>query len=93
MSDERERWRTSEVVAYVWWCGDEQCDCTEPVIVRVTPNLEAGYPWVRREALWTGQFLSSTFEYSAEERERLQYAPLRAACSSHGVPIPEEAAP
>lgn len=87
-----ERWRTPRIQAHLWYCGDQECDCTHPVIERITPNVDAGYPWIRRETLWEGTFLSNTWEYSTEEREELQYAPFRAACQRYGVPIPPEAA-
>lgn len=85
-----ERWMTSRLIARLWYCGDEECDCTQPVIERITPNVEAGYPWIKRETLWEGKFLSLTFEYSAWDREETQFAPMREACRQHGVPIPEE---
>jgi hypothetical protein len=77
--------------ARIWWCGDDECDCTQPVIERITPNLEAGHPWIRREVLWTGEFLTDTWEYDRAQREALQFAPLREACRRLGVPVLEDA--
>jgi hypothetical protein len=54
--DERERWRCSWWVASVWWCGDDYCDCTQPIVELVEPNFRAGYPWVKRERHWEGTF-------------------------------------
>lgn len=88
-ADAYQRWLEPQVVASIWWCGDEYCDCTEPVIERISPGTR--YPWVRRERLWEGTFLTDTFSYSWEERERLQYAPLREECHRIGVPIPKQA--
>lgn len=87
----RNEWLKSKVVASVWWCGDEYCDCTEPVIERISPNFRAGYPWIQREPLWTGKFLTDTWEYSRVERDELQFAPLREACHRFGIPVPKEA--
>jgi hypothetical protein len=94
MSDERrDRWRTSRVQASMWWCGDNDCDCTQPLIERITPNLDAGYPWINRETLWSGEFLTATYEYSMEQREERHMAPLRAACERYGIPVPDFARP
>lgn len=54
--ERRERWKESRVVAEMWDCGDDYCDCTQPRIYRESPNLEAGYPWVNRDLLWEGTF-------------------------------------
>jgi hypothetical protein len=89
MTDRRVRWLEKRLEAQMWWCGDDYCDCTQPVIERITPNHQAGYPWVHRERVWEGEFLTSTEQYSAEEREALQFAPLREACQQFGVTIPD----
>lgn len=85
-----QRWLTSRLVAKVWWCGDDYCDCTKPLIERITPNHKGGYPWVHREAVWEGEFLTDTYSYDWEERERLQFGPLREACHRFGIGVPEE---
>ena len=54
-----QEWESGYVVAYVWYCGDEECACYQPVIQQVSPNREAGYPWVRREALWSGTWVTT----------------------------------
>jgi hypothetical protein len=87
------RWRTIRVEARIWWCNDEECYCTQPVIERITPNEQAGYPWIRREVLWSGEHFTNTWEYSAEEREQRQFAPLRAACQEMDISIPEAMLP
>lgn len=83
-------WAQPRIVASIWWCGDEWCDCTQPVIERITPNREVGYPWIRRETLWSGKFLSCTSEHTEEERDRLQHEPLREECRRIGIPVPGE---
>jgi len=84
------RWRQPRLVARIWWCGDEVCDCTQPVIELVVPDREAGHPRIRRAELWTGKFLTGTYGYTPEERGRLQYEPLREECHRFGIPVPKD---
>ncbi len=81
-------WHETRLEARIWWCGDD--DCTQPVIERISPNLEAGYPWIRRETLWAGEFLTDTRKYGQAQREAMQFAQLREACQRLGVPVPED---
>ena len=76
-------WYAGWVEAYIWHCGDETCDCTQAKIDRVTPNLAAGYPWVVRNRLWKGEFLS---EADTEEKAT-QEAALRGAATEHGIDL------
>ena len=48
------------IIAYVWWCGDSDCDCTEPVIAWQwsEPSRHTSIRFYRREAIWTGTFVS-----------------------------------
>jgi hypothetical protein len=91
MSVSRSEWAEPRLVAELWWCGDDWCDCTKPQIVRITPNTDAGYPCVRRELIWEGEFLAETWLYDWDELERMHDAPLREACARFGVPVPEVA--
>ena len=86
---ERHRWHTTRIVASMWYCGDDYCDCTQPVIERITPNHAAGYPWIRRETLWSGTFLTDTWQ-RPEERQQ-QFAEIREACHQYGIPVSQEA--
>lgn len=86
-------WNEIRVVAYLWWCGDDVCDCTQPCIDQLSPNRQAGYPWIHRDNLWSGKFITDSWEYSPEDRERLHYAPLREECQRRGIPIPAFALP
>lgn len=88
-SEERKRWARDRIEALIWYCGDDECDCTVPAIERIQPNYRVGYPWVTRTRLWEGAFLSPTYEYTIEEREQLQYGPLREQCQRMGVAIPD----
>lgn len=59
ISDEdRKRWAATRLEARLWWCGDDVCCCYQPQIDLLTPNLGAGYPWIRREEVWRGTFIS-----------------------------------
>lgn len=78
----REDWQKTWLVAGIWWCGDEVCDCTQPIVERVTPNTDAGYPWVRRERIWEGQFCSE-----ATDGETIgQWKELREAMQKYQIP-------
>ena len=79
----REEWQSEWLVAHTWWCGDEECDCTQPLIERVAPNLSFGYPLTRRERLWEGDFVSE-----ADPQERAaQESQLMAAAESYGIKL------
>lgn len=79
-----EEWQTEWIQAYIWWCGDEHCDCSEPHIDHVTPNRKAGYPWINRKNLWAG-----TFETDGEGRES-QAVELKQAADRFGIQLDEE---
>jgi hypothetical protein len=79
--DPYETWLTTRVRAEMWWCGDEHCNCTQPQIDRITPNHDAGYPWIKRERLWEGEFQSDA---SAEE-SLAQWRELIAAAEKYGA--------
>jgi hypothetical protein len=66
----REEWLKEEVYGKLWWCGDEDCDCHQPEIVKVGPDHQRGYP--RREViiLWQGTFMS---EPTAEDFNQWLY--------------------
>jgi hypothetical protein len=53
----REKWAMIRVLAFMWWCGDYRCDCTQPVVERITPRV--GLPPLA-ERLWEGPFISRT---------------------------------
>jgi hypothetical protein len=60
-------WKQTKVIGRIWWCGDESCDCTQALIERITPNLNAGLPWIRRENLWSGRFYTDSGEKPWED--------------------------
>lgn len=59
---ESQPWEESYLLARVWWCGDDHCDCTQAQIELIEPN-PVGRPWIKREIRWKGPFHS----YSSEE--------------------------
>jgi trehalose utilization protein len=78
------------VRAVMWWCGDEHCDCTQPIVERVTPPPLSGHMGYKFERLWEGTFVTSGEEPG--ERER-QWDELREAAARFGVPMPKHAPP
>jgi hypothetical protein len=44
------------IEAYVWYCGDDWCNCSEAVLEEITPNPRVGLPWIERRRLWEGEF-------------------------------------
>lgn len=70
----------------MWWCGDYYCDCTRPVIQRVTSDVEGVGPF-RFERLWEGTFCSNDTDRNRE----LQWAELREAAERLGVAMPDDA--
>lgn len=77
-----ERWKRPRIVAQVWGCGDE-CSCYQPEIVRVEPNFEAGFPWIKRTELWKGLFLSEPWDTPREWAK--QAREFKAAAKRYGI--------
>jgi hypothetical protein len=75
------------VRAVMWWCEDPVCDCTQPIIERVTPPPLSGHMGYKFERLWEGTFCSR----DTEQDDAKQWAELRAAAARFGVPMPEDA--
>lgn len=55
-TEEYLEYKKTRIVAEIWNCGDDVCDCNQPQIHRITPNDNCGYPWIKRERLWEGTF-------------------------------------
>jgi hypothetical protein len=64
----------------MWWCGDYHCDCTQPVVERIT--YEPGRA-PRTERLWEGTFCSLDTERDPEKQER----ELAEAAARFGVEV------
>ena len=72
----------STLVAYMWWCGDDECDCTQPVIERYT---ERGR-FFNIERLWEGSFHS---QRDPDERAQ-QEAEMMEAAARFGIELSRE---
>lgn len=67
---------------YLWFCGDDECDCTQPVVERLDPNPRAP-GFITRTRLWEGSFRSQ-----ADRAERAQQLrELRSAARRFGVTL------
>ena len=70
----------ARLVAYVWWCGDEWCDCYQPIIQahhRACRHLTIhGEEFHRVEGpyLWQGEFETDGGEGVREELEATLHA-------------------
>lgn len=74
--------RRSYLYAHIWWCGDEVCDCTQPVIERFAPNPLDSRFW-KQERLWEGTFhTQATLEEASE-----QVRELEAAAKQYGIEL------
>ena len=80
----RADWRKTWVVASVWYCGDEYCNCTQPQIEIVRPNLKASYPWIQRERIWEG-----TFRTDGEGSQDEWRCELEPAAAEYGITLDE----
>ncbi len=87
---EMDEWRATWLQVYIWWCGDEHCDCTQPVVERVTPNIEAWYPWIHRERLWEGTFMSSNGYGLEVDEQELRDRELDEAAAEYGIALNEQ---
>jgi hypothetical protein len=75
------------VEVYLWWCGDEICDCTQPTADVIVPKI---YPNIAREVIWQGTFHSESGgrlepeEYEQREKE------LKAAAKFFNVTLEDD---
>lgn len=77
-------WETERLVAYIWWCGDDHCDCTQPRIDHISPNRKASYPWIHSKNVWSGTFQSDG-EGRPEQRIELEEAAKRCGITLMGT--------
>lgn len=83
-------WVKERTEARMWWCGDYDCDCVQPHIERITPNREAGYPWIRRDVIWEGTFVCQDSGYPEGVTYETLVEELLAACRERGIDPPDE---
>lgn len=76
--EDRAAWERPWLVAHMWRCDDD-CECTHPRIVRLTPNRRgSGYPWIHTAVLWDGTFHSEAEpDELAAQRDELTEAAKR----------------
>ena len=65
-------WGSEYLLARVWYCGDEVCDCSQAQVERIGPNRVAGPPWITRETVWQGEFHSWSWEEPGLAEAELQ---------------------
>ena len=77
-------WDTEYLIATIWHCGDPECDCLQPQIQRVSPNRKAGPPWVYRETIWEGTFVSVGYgDWPEGVTDETLIEELKEACKAH----------
>jgi len=79
----------TETKAFMWYCGDEVCECSQPVIERFSYREDwlGRRTFIDRKRLWEGQFHSE-----AEPDERAgQLRELAEECERRGIAVPDEA--
>lgn len=70
-----EQWSKPKIVARIWECGDPYCECSQPLVELIEPNMNAGYPWITRKRLWEGTFVTSpNSEEAAKVANELEQA-------------------
>jgi len=80
----------AKIEVYLWWCQDEVCDCTQPMVDVILPNV---YPFqskaLQRQNIWKGNFQSEyggrleSEEYEQRDKE------LKAAAKLFNVTLNE----
>ena len=75
------------VVAQMWCCGDDVCDCSQPQIELVGPG--ENYPWLHRAIIWQGIFQSESSGMSMVEYEE-QRKELQDEAAKHGIELDED---
>ena len=78
--------RPPYMVAEIWHCGDEVCDCYQPQITLIKPHNPPMPPWIVREQRWAGAF----FSQPGEEEWVQMKTELREACLRFGIALHEE---
>ena len=56
----------SDIVIDMWWCGDPECNCSQPQIHEVTRDAGGFHTWTE---LWAGSFRSMPDETERTEQE------------------------
>jgi len=63
------QYRKGDLRGYIWWCCDDYCDCTQPVIERIRSNPRAPRGAVSIDRLWEGAFHSGADRDEARRQQ------------------------
>jgi hypothetical protein len=67
----------------MWYCGDDVCDCHQPIIERARDDEETAKTGDRFERVWSGEFHSTP---TVQELQSM-WKSLKDECSKRNVPI------
>lgn len=59
--------KTPYIILHIWWCGDDECNCSQPLVELVIDN-PSDNRCVKRTKLWEGTFTSDP---DADEMDKL----------------------
>jgi len=65
---------------HIWDCGDDDCGCTHPAIIKVEAYRQGGRTLVRQRQIWKGSYLADgQYRRDDEEMDKrtAEYAMLR----------------
>lgn len=82
--EDRDEWRIPKLVATMWHCGDDVCNCWQPQIDLVLPGFQ--FPVIQRFEVWRGTFISDP-EFKEMQAMRKELAEEAAKL---GIPMDEE---
>ncbi len=79
-----DHWGKTWLRAFMWYCGDDVCNCSQPKIIKQSPNWNMGYPWVRQDSVWEGTFRSDGEDYELLVQE------LKDAAARYDIPLTDD---
>ena len=68
-----------EVFVYMWWCGDDYCDCTQPIVEIRSTEIPFSFGWTAPTRIAEGPFLSQGYGAAEPEEIKAQKKWLRDA--------------
>ena len=60
------------VSVYMWWCGDEECDCTKPIVEIRSLERPLSPGWESPERIAEGPFVNYSGGYPEPEELKAQ---------------------
>ena len=81
--DARKKRQKTKLVAFIWWCGDEECFCHQARIEKHVPNFKRlGLLNLHdTEILWESEFIT---EATQKDLDDLRFQ-LRLEASKYGI--------